>query len=351
MMRHNGSKDKVTKYPKVSILITVYNQLHCLSVALKSAIAQDYPNIEIVISDDCSTDGDVKQFVQGFGDERIKYFRNEENLGTHKNYQRVLNDYAKGDYAVMLNADDYWTDAGFISKAMKIFLEHENIALVFGDVRVHITARDIFLEDEMHKNLPLVMDGNWFFMEYPKGYSLPHLACLYDRKRAIELGFYTNEAISGDWESLLKIIQGKQMGYIPEKVGVYVKHPNNYTKEVSLEMLYQEDSYVHNVYQHALNRGDFEEERLNHWLSQMLKRHHTKWLVKLWFLDKTKLPFYKDFLRSNYPILYQNIRWDVRYQGYLLIRRFPFLLKWGFRNVLKQESFIVDLLVYKKLKE
>ncbi len=338
------------RYPKVSILITVYNQLHCLSAALESALGQDYSNIEVVISDDCSTDGDVKQFVQGFGDERIKYFRNEKNLGMCKNYQRILNDYAKGDYAVMLNADDYWIDKGLISKAMKIFLEHENVALVFGDVRVYIAARDKFLEDEMHKGLPMVMDGNWFFMEYPKGYSLPHLACFYDRKFALELDFYTNEVISEDWESFLKLIQGRQVGYIPEKVAVYVKHLNNYTKSTSLEMLYKADSYIHNVYQYALNRGDFEEERLKEWRSQMLKRHHTKWLVKLWFLDKTKLPFYKDFLRSNYPILYQNIRWDVRYQGYLLIRRFPFLLKWVFRNVLKQESFIVDLLAHQPQK-
>ncbi|MFK7908866.1 MAG: glycosyltransferase family 2 protein [Chitinophagales bacterium] len=338
-------------YPKVSILISVYNQLHCLSAAIESALAQDYPNIEIVISDDYSTDGEVGEFVQRFEDERIKYFRNEQNLGTHKNYQRVLYDYANGVYAIMLNADDYWIDAGFISKAMKIFLENEDVALVFGDIRVYVAGRDTFLEDEMHKNLPSIIDGNWFFMEYPKGYSLPHLTCLYDRKRAIELNFYTNEAISGDWESLLKLIQGSQVGYISEKVGIYVKHSNNYTKDTSLEMLSQADSYIHNVYQFALNRGDFEEEKLNEWLFEMLKRHYAKWLVKLWFLNKEQLPFYKDFLRSNYPILYRNIRWDIRYQGYLLIRRFPFLLKWVFRNVLKQESFILDLLAYQSLKD
>ncbi|MFK7908865.1 MAG: glycosyltransferase family 2 protein [Chitinophagales bacterium] len=338
-------------YPKVSILISVYNQLHCLSTALKSALVQDYSNIEIVISDDYSTDGDVGGFVQSFGDERIKYFRNEQNLGMCKNFRRVLYDYATGEYAIMLNADDYWIDASFISKAMKIFLENEEVALVFGDVRVYIAARDTFLEDEMHKGLPSVMDGNWFFMEYPKGYSLPHLTCLYDRRLALQLDFYTNEVMSEDWESFLQLIQGKQIGYIPEKVGVFVRHLDNFTKSTSLEMLSQADSYIHNIHQFALNRGDFEEEALDEWLFKMLKRHHIKWLVKLWFLDKKQLPFYKDFLRFNYPKLYRNIYLDIRYQGYLLIRRFPFLLKWVFRNVLKQESFILDLLAYQSEKK
>ena len=340
-----------TRAPKVSIMISVYNQLHCLSKALTSALAQDYPNIEVVISDDCSMDGGVEDFVRGFEDERIKYFRNERNLGMCKNFHKVLYDYAVGDYAIMLNADDYWINDGFITKAMKLFGEHKEAVLVFGDVKVYVAAEDVFLEDKMHKQLSSIMDGNQFFMDYPKGYSLPHMACLYNRKRALELDFYTNEVISEDWESFLQLIQGKQVGYIAEKIGVLVKHSNNYTKSTSVEMLFQSNSYIHNVYQFAVKRGDFEEEKLTQWRLQMLKRHHVKWLIKLWFLEKEKLPAYKKFLSSNYPTLYRNIRWDFRYQGYVMIRRFPFLLKWVFRNVLKQESFILDLLAYQSMKK
>ena len=123
--------------PKVSILISVYNQLHCLSKALESALMQNYANFEIVIGDDASTDGDVSAYIQTFDDGRIKYFCNERNLGMIDNFHTMLYEYATGDYAVMLNADDYWIDGEFICKAMKIFRDNKEVVLVFGDVKVH----------------------------------------------------------------------------------------------------------------------------------------------------------------------------------------------------------------------
>ena len=337
-------------FPKVSILISVYNQLHCLSKALTSALIQNYLNIEVVIGDDCSTDGDVEQFVRSFEDKRIKYFCNEQNLGANGNYRRMLEDYACGDYAVVLNADDYWTDAEFITKVVKLFGAEEEIVLVFGEVKVYIEGADVFLEDKINESIPSILDGNQFFIGYHKGYSLPHLACVYCRQKAIDLNFYSNDIISSDWESLLKLIQGNKLGYLPQRVGVLTRHYSNYTKSTDLETLYLADDYIHNVYGFTLKKGTFEEKDLREWRFQMLKRHHVKWLIKLWFLDKEKLPIYKNFLHSNYPLLYRSIQQDFRYQGYLLIRRFPFLLKWVFRNILKQESFILDLLAHQPQK-
>lgn len=45
------------KYPLVSIAIITYNQKEYLRECIESCLSQDYPNIEIVIADDCSTDG------------------------------------------------------------------------------------------------------------------------------------------------------------------------------------------------------------------------------------------------------------------------------------------------------
>lgn len=310
---------------------------------------QNYANFEIVIGDDASTDGDVSAYIQTFGDGRIKYFCNERNLGMIDNFHTMLYEYATGDYAVMLNADDYWIDGEFISKAMKIFQYNKEVVLVFGDVKVHAVSLGKFSEDRMHKHLPQVIDGNQFFMDYPKGYSFPHLACVYDRTLALDLDFYTNRVISEDWESFLKLIQGNKVGYISDTVGVLTKHAHNFTKTTSLELLFQADSYIHHVYRFAAARQCFEEKELKRWLFLMLKRHHVKWLIKLWFLDKEKLPAYKNFLHTTYSKLYQNIQRDHRYRGYLWIRRFPFLLKWVFRYVLKQESFILDLLAYRSI--
>lgn len=71
--------------PLISIIVPVYNTEQYLPECLKSIMAQTYKNIEIVIVDDASTDGSHKiitDFQQN--DNRIKYFRHEENGGIAK---------------------------------------------------------------------------------------------------------------------------------------------------------------------------------------------------------------------------------------------------------------------------
>ncbi len=71
--------------PLVTIGIPTYNQQEYLAAAVESALAQQYPNLEIIVADDCSTD-ETEKIVQPYLlDKRLKYFKNENNVG------RVLN--------------------------------------------------------------------------------------------------------------------------------------------------------------------------------------------------------------------------------------------------------------------
>lgn len=337
-------------YPKVSVLISVFNQLHCLRKSLESVLMQDYPNIEIIIGDDVSTDGNVEDFLTAFDSEKTKYHCNPKNLGANGNYRKMLEEYASGEYAVVLNADDYWTDKQFISKSINVFLANKDVALVFGEVKVYIEETDTFLMDKSNQNLPKIIDGNQFFIDYPNGYSLPHLACIYNRPKAIALDFYQSDIISADWESLLKLVQGSKIGRLSQRVGVLTRHRENYTKNTDINTLFRTDEYIQNLYNFARQKGNFEKAELDYWRLRMLKRHHIKWLIKLWFLDKSKIPVYQEHLANKYPNFYKSLRFDVHYNAYLLIRKIPFLLRWAFKNVLRQESFIADLLAHQSQK-
>ncbi len=321
--------------------------MHCLQKALNSALSQDYSNIEVVIGDDCSFDGNVKMIVEKNNDSRIKYFRNEQNLGVSRNFHRMVTTYSSGDYAIMLNADDYWIDNQFISKSMAIFQEDSEVVLVFGDVKIHLEGNDSFFEDKMHKSLPRIIDGNQFFIYYNKGYSLPHLCCLYNRKLAEQLNFYDHDGLSEDWEAFLKIIIGKKLGYLNSTVGVLTRNSHNFTKITNIEHLNKAYKYIISVYKYAKTQNVFDSETLDKWRFLMLKRHHIKWIVKLHFLDKNKLAQYKILVKTEHPEIYKSILWDKRYWGYLMIRKSPFLLRWVFKNILHQESFIADLLVHR----
>ncbi len=346
-MNHKDFLINNVALPEVSVLISVYNQIPFLKKALESALNQDYPNIEIIIGDDCSTDGNVEAFIEKYKDPRIKYFRNEQNLGVSGNYKRMLATHSSGVYAIVLNADDYWIDNSFISQCVSIFQEDSKVELVFGDIKMHLQGNNTFFEDKMHKKLSRITDGNQFFIDYNKGYSLPHLSCLYNRKRAVELKFYENDGISEDWGSLLKIIIGKKIGYIPNPIGILTRNFLNYSKNTSVKNLQIADKYINNLYKFAKEQNVFDPAVIDQWRFLMLKRHHIKWLVKLYFLDKNKMAEYKLFVKAEHPEIYKSILWDKRYWGYLMIRKSPFLLKLVFKNVLNQESFVADLLVHR----
>jgi len=96
------------EFPLVSIGFPVYNGEQTMRRALDSLLAQDYPNIELVISDNCSTDhtGEICQ-EYARKDGRVRYFRSDKNQGQVWNFRRVLEE-AKGEYFMWSAHDDVW---------------------------------------------------------------------------------------------------------------------------------------------------------------------------------------------------------------------------------------------------
>lgn len=91
--------------PLVTIAIPTYNRADgYLFGALTSAVAQTYRNLEIIVSDNCSTD-DTQHVVRSVTDERIRYVRHPENIGAVNNWNFCV-DQAKGVYFLLLHDDD-----------------------------------------------------------------------------------------------------------------------------------------------------------------------------------------------------------------------------------------------------
>ena len=94
-------------YPLVSILIPNYNYVNWVEQAVDSAVAQTYPNVEVLVSDNCSTDGAWELLNERYGAEpRVRLNQNERNLGMAGNFDVVLAK-ARGDYVLCLSSDDF----------------------------------------------------------------------------------------------------------------------------------------------------------------------------------------------------------------------------------------------------
>jgi glycosyltransferase involved in cell wall biosynthesis len=102
--------------PFVTIAIPTYNRAGSyLPVALRSALAQNYPRLEVLVADNASTDETASLF-QGIIDKRVRYLRHPVNIGANRNYNYCLNE-ARGDYFLLLHDDDA-IDDDFVAACM-----------------------------------------------------------------------------------------------------------------------------------------------------------------------------------------------------------------------------------------
>jgi glycosyltransferase involved in cell wall biosynthesis len=92
--------------PTISVLVPTFNDERFIGVAIESILAQSFPDFEVVVSDDASSD-QTAEIACSFAarDFRVKYFRNESNLGMTGNWNAALAR-ASGQYVMKLDADD-----------------------------------------------------------------------------------------------------------------------------------------------------------------------------------------------------------------------------------------------------
>lgn len=91
----------------VSIIMPSYNTAKFISETIESVLAQTYPNWELIIVDDCSTDNTDEVVKSFLSDNRIKYIKNEKNSGAAVSRNRALRE-AKGKWIAFLDSDDLW---------------------------------------------------------------------------------------------------------------------------------------------------------------------------------------------------------------------------------------------------
>jgi len=124
----------MNNHPLVSIGFPLFNGMRYLKGALDALMAQDYPNIEVVISDNASTDGSHELCLEyAKKHPQIRVFRNKENLGALVNFARVR-ELVNGAY-FMWTAHDDLVHPNFVSNAVRALQDHPEAVLAFSKVR------------------------------------------------------------------------------------------------------------------------------------------------------------------------------------------------------------------------
>lgn len=234
----------------VSVVINTYNHIGFIESCVKSVTSQSYSNIEIIITDDGSTDGsqDLLKRIEA-EDKRIRVLYSERNRGMSANLNKGLVD-CLGEYFVLIAGDDQMLP-GKIETQLNYLKGNKDIGICWHDMEVFDsdTNAKLFTFNEKYK-APRTFNEhlfytNWFFCK-PDFKVIPSsimartsyfMSHLWDERLK-----YKNELLHG----LLIYAEApdKKIGFIPQTLGRYRVHSNNVSGSEGMRRFGMEEMFI-----------------------------------------------------------------------------------------------------------
>lgn len=120
---------------RVTVAIPTFNRLDLLKRSIDSVLIQRYPSLEIIVSDNASTDGTIS-YLQSLCDPRLKIIFNPKNVGMVANWDRCLME-ATGTYFLLLSDDDALLGTDAVMHFVSGFTQNckDKVGVVFSDVK------------------------------------------------------------------------------------------------------------------------------------------------------------------------------------------------------------------------
>lgn len=224
---------KRTDLPFVSIVFTSYNHRRFLRKALERLLYQTYPNYEVIVIDDCSTDGS-QDIIKEYADHpRLRMELRTTNSGSYVKASNYGASFANGTILMFAQCDDY-ADATQLEKLVNAMLENENAGVVFSKSNL-IDEHDAFIADdftgresafrEKCKNNTLITKQEMIrFLSY--SCVLPNLSAAIIRKDLFHAigGFSEKYLVMSDWGFWLDLAVKTDFYYITEPLNNFRQH-------------------------------------------------------------------------------------------------------------------------------
>lgn len=193
--------------PLISIIIPTYNRSHYVQLTIDSALAQTYPNTEVIVVDDGSTDN-TEAALQRYG-ERIRYIK-QENQGESV-ARNVAIEVSQGECVALLDSDDLW-QPDKLEKQSALLQNQPEVGLVSCHVGIVNACGDVVSAGPVHPE----QQSDKVSLEALVLNSPVHASTILVRKECLDElgGFDTTIRYGEDWDFCLRMASKYQVGFI-----------------------------------------------------------------------------------------------------------------------------------------
>ena len=214
--------------PKLSIAIITYNHERFISQALESILTQrvnfDY---EIVIGEDCSTDGTqrvIEEFRQRYP-EKINCIQKKRNVGAIRNFAETTSA-CRGKYVAFLEGDDYWAVTDKLQKQVDFLDAHSECAICCGRVRaLHETGTEGFDIPIRHEMVfPEMPAGTYTIEDILRGNFVMTCTMVLRRNLVGRFPKWFFNGKLGDWPLCAMVARGGSIELMDETLAIYRVH-------------------------------------------------------------------------------------------------------------------------------
>ncbi len=246
--------------PLVSLCIPTYNSARYLKQCLNSITSQTYSNLEIIFSDNASTD-ETRSIIKDYEAIGNATVHNSYNIGAGANFNKLINQ-AKGDYIAIYHADDVYHDT-IVEESVKVLQNDQSIGLV-GAMGTVIDQNGNFKNDmELHDEIRSLKKNVYSFDEALLGairnmFVTPTV--MVRAKAYQEVGVFDQQKYKSacDYEMWLRIARRYKVAIIDKKLINYRIHEGQGSEqEVRKNIEVPDILWVLKEYRQYVSDGNF----------------------------------------------------------------------------------------------
>jgi glycosyltransferase involved in cell wall biosynthesis len=272
---------KAMTAPLVSFVVPCYKLAHFLVDCVDSILGQTHSRVEVIVMDDHSPD-DTATVVERYKDDaRVRYVRNDPNLGHLRNYNKGIG-LATGEYIWLISADDKLRAADAVERYVKLMEANPKLAYAFCPA-VELTAKGEEL-NVVDWTKPYtegrILPGREFLLELAQGNCVSAPAVMVRRRCYEEAGaFPLDLPHAGDWYLWCAFATLGDVAYVADPLIYYRVHGTNMSlnlRDTRMALVRADQSQVRWRLKEMADRAGFAEVS-----RQCLTRIAHRWAVDL----------------------------------------------------------------------